>query len=165
MIPLAVPATIKWDTGIHVIIHLTQTSNIITMTTVMTLPLPNSQEPTADHGDSLPPNSPISPPPSLTETTLSTPSCSSVQSRTSTWSSRLSAPGPAAPAGSSFVPATTTHQSLVIPHPSDIIQPACLGWNYNVVFLGTQVGIFGDWYQQVVPYTVSVSGSHQCGFK
>ncbi|KIK55117.1 hypothetical protein GYMLUDRAFT_62721 [Collybiopsis luxurians FD-317 M1] len=51
-----------------------------------------------------------------------------------------------------------------IPHPRDIIQPARLGRKYYVVFAGTRVGIFGDWFGQVVRYTQGVSGGHQRGY-
>ncbi|KAE9402795.1 hypothetical protein BT96DRAFT_990816 [Gymnopus androsaceus JB14] len=48
-----------------------------------------------------------------------------------------------------------------IPHPDGIVQPIRSSRNYYVVFAGSRVGIFGDWWSEARPYTEGLSSSHQ----
>ncbi|KAE9398073.1 hypothetical protein BT96DRAFT_940475 [Gymnopus androsaceus JB14] len=52
-----------------------------------------------------------------------------------------------------------------IPHSNSITQPMHTLQKFYVVFAGTWVGIFGNWFDEVLRYTQGISGSHQCGFR
>ncbi|KAE9389228.1 hypothetical protein BT96DRAFT_1003444 [Gymnopus androsaceus JB14] len=85
---------------------------------------------------------------------------------TPSWSCRQA---PALPHSPSLSSALSVSNSLAgetihpaIPHPQDLVQPQRVnGSKFYVVFAGTQVGIFGNWYGQAKVYTHGISGSHQ----
>ncbi|KIK56827.1 hypothetical protein GYMLUDRAFT_247604 [Collybiopsis luxurians FD-317 M1] len=138
--------------------------NIVTTTTVTT------------HSDRLP-CSPGTPPSSVTSSsrrsTSSVSNASGPPSQLSGRHRRSHSPEVSLPASSQRSqgshPASPCPDIAIqrsgIPSPDEIIQPARVGTNkFYVVLCGTHVGIFGDWYGQVQPYTHWISGSHQVSY-